>query len=413
MTETQKKYALAKRACYITGVCMAITANLSPLLFVTFRNMYGMSYTLLGFLVVINFVTQLMVDLVFAFFTKHFNIHKSVKSTPLVMFLGLVLYSVMPLLFPKAAVVWIMAGTVMFSVASGLAEVLLSPVIAAVPSDNPEGEMSKLHSMYAWGVVGVVLVSTLFMKLFGQERWPFLALMWSAVPLSAFLMFLRAELPPMQIGGGGEKKGKKAFPKGVLLCVACIFFGGAAECTMSQWASGFVENALGVSKVAGDVFGVAVFALLLAAGRTLYARFGRNIINILLAGMIGAAVCYIAAGFAMSPAVGIVACALTGIFVSMLWPGTLIYAEEKVANLGVAAYALMAAGGDIGASIAPQIVGIVSDKLALGALGARLSAGLGITAEQVGMRGGLLSAALFPLAGAFVILYMKRYFRKH
>lgn len=144
-----EQYKLAKNACYITGMTMAISANLSPLLFLTFRDMYGLSYTLLGFLVVINFVTQLSIDLVFTFFTKYFNIHKAVKTTPLIVFIGLILYAVLPRLFPEMAFLWIVIGTVIFSVASGLSEVLLSPVIAAMPSENPEREMSKLHSMYA------------------------------------------------------------------------------------------------------------------------------------------------------------------------------------------------------------------------------------------------------------------------
>ena len=163
-----------------------------PPVTVTFRNMYGISYTLLGFLVVINFFTQLLIDLVFSFFSKHFNIHKTVRMTPLIVFVGLVLYAVLPMVFPKLAFLWIVIGTVIFSVASGLNEVLISPVIAAIPSDNPERDMSKLHSMYAWGVVGVVLFSTLFLSIFGSENWMHLALLWSVLPLTAFLMFLKA-----------------------------------------------------------------------------------------------------------------------------------------------------------------------------------------------------------------------------
>ncbi len=157
-----EKYKLTKKACYLTGITMAISSNLSPLLFLTFRDMYGLSYTLLGLLVVINFFTQLAIDLIFTFLTKYFNIHKTVKLTPFIVFVGLILYAILPMLFPDTAFLWIVLGTVIFSVASGLSEVLISPVIAAIPSKNPEREMSKLHSMYAWGVVGVVIVSTLF-----------------------------------------------------------------------------------------------------------------------------------------------------------------------------------------------------------------------------------------------------------
>ncbi len=405
------KYKLTKNACYLTSVSMAISANLSPLLFVAFKDMYNLSYTLLGFLVVINFSTQLLVDLIFTFFTKYFNIHKTVRSTPFVVFVGLVLYAVLPRLFPDMAYLWIIIGTVIFSVSSGLSEVLLSPVIAAIPSVNPDHEMSKLHSMYAWGVVGVVILSTLFITAFGSANWMYLALLWSIVPFAAFVMFLKAKLPQMD-NFGGQGKGRKIFDKGIILCVLCIFFGGAAECTMSQWASGFIEKAIAVPKIYGDVLGVALFAALLGAGRALYSKFGKNIINVLLIGMLGAAVCYLTASFAINSVVAIIACALTGIFTSMLWPGTLIYVEEKFKNVGVAIYALMAAGGDMGASLAPQLLGIISDKFSLTSLAVRISDILNISAEQVGMRAGLFISGLFPIAGVFCILYMKKYFKK-
>lgn len=405
------KYKLAKNACYLSGVTMSISANLSPLLFLTFRDMYHLSYTLLGFLVVINFLAQWLVDLVFTFFTRFFNIHKTVKATPLIVWIGLLMYAVLPRVFPDMAFLWIVTGTVIFSIASGLSEVLLSPVIAAIPSENPEREMSKLHSTYAWGVVGVVVVSTLFLAAFGSENWMYLALLWSIIPFAAFLMFLRSELPAMD-NFGGTQKGTRIFNKGTILCLLCIFFGGAAECTMSQWASGFIENAIGIPKVYGDVIGVALFAALLGLGRTLYSRYGKKIVHILLYGMLGACVCYLVAGLSLNPVVGVAACALTGMFTSMLWPGTLIYVEENFENVGVAVYAMMAAGGDMGASLAPQLLGIISDSFKTTEFALRISGMLHISAEQVSMRAGLLVAGVFPAAGVLCVLCMKKHFKK-
>ncbi len=406
------KYKITKNACYLTGITMSITANLSPLLFLIFKDMYNLSFTLLGFLVVINFFTQLLVDLVFTFFTKYFNIHKSVRSTPFISFVGLIIYAVLPSIFPQLAFLWILTGTVIFSVGSGLSEVLISPVIAAIPSENPEREMSKLHSMYAWGVVAVVILSTLFLACFGSSKWMWLVLIWSIIPFVAFVLLLKSPLPPLN-NFDHEKKGMKIFDIGIGLCVLCIFFGGAAECTMSQWGSGFIEKAIGVPKVYGDVMGVALFAALLGAGRTLYSKIGKNIADILLYGMIGASVCYIVAGLSISPVIGIVACALTGIFTSMLWPGTLIYMEEKIGNVGVSAYALMAAGGDLGASVAPQLLGIVSDKFNLTDLAFEISNRLNVSTEQVSMRVGLLVAGLFPVLGVLCVICMRKYFKKH
>lgn len=382
-------YKLTKTACYFTNVTMSIVANLSPLLFLTFREMYDLSFTLLGLLVVVNFATQLSIDLVFSFFTKYFNIHKTVRLTPFIAFVGLVFYALMPMLLPKLAFLWIVIGTVVFSVSAGLAEVLISPVVAAMPAENPEREMSKLHSVYAWGVVAVVAVSTAFIAIFGAENWHYLALAWSLVPLVGSILFSLSPLPKMEIG---SEKGGKLFSPGLILCVLLIFLGGASECTMSQWVSGFAEEAVGVSKVVGDVFGLAFFGAMLGLGRSAYAKYGKKVINVMFFGMTGAAVCYITAAVVNIPAVALVACGLTGICTSMLWPGTLIYAEEKISGLGVAAYALLAAGGDFGASVAPQLVGVVSDT--------------------AGMRAGILSASLFPICGIFLILFMKKYFNK-
>lgn len=407
-----QQYRRTKKACYLTGITMAISANLSPILFLTFKDMYDLSYTLLGLLVVINFFTQLFIDLIFTFFTKYFNIEKTVKITPFIVFVGLILYAILPCFFPDTAFLWIVTGTVIFSVASGLSEVLISPVIAAIPSENSDREMSKLHSMYAWGVVGVVILSTLFLLIFGNSNWMYLALIWSIVPLIAFIMFLKSKFPKIENFGSNQNK-TKIFNKGIILCTLCIFFGGAAECTMSQWSSGFIENAIGVPKVYGDVIGVSLFALLLGMGRTLYSKYGKKIINILLFGMLGASICYLFASLSLNYVVAITACALTGLFTSMLWPGTLIYVEEKFCNVGVAIYALMAAGGDMGASLAPQLVGILSDKFSLTDLAFKISQMFNISVEQVGMRAGLLAAGIFPLAGVVCVICMKRYFKKH
>ncbi len=149
---------------------MSVVAILSPILFVTFRDMYGISYTLLGLLVAVNFTVQLTVDIVFTFFLGYFNIHKTIRIMPFITFTGLVVYGFFPLVFPIYTYLFIMLGTVIFSISSGLNEVLASALIAAIPSKNPEKEMSKLHFSYAWGVVAVVIGSTLFLHIFGREN---------------------------------------------------------------------------------------------------------------------------------------------------------------------------------------------------------------------------------------------------
>ena len=407
-------YTRTKRACFFAYLAMSSIFSLPPLLFMTFREMYDISYTLLGTLVCVNFCTQLTVDLIFSFFTKYFNIKNTVRVMPLLTSAGLLVYALIPWLLPQYAYVGLLTGTVLFSVAAGLCEVLISPVVAAIPSEHPEKDMSLLHSLYAWGVLSVVIISTLFFKLCGTHNWTYLTLFFALLPLIACVLFCISPMPPVSVSHNDSATPSAAKKRGVgmALCVACIFLGSAAENVMTNWISGYMETALQVAKVIGDVFGMAAFALLLGFGRTLYAKFGRNIMGVLLAGMAGAVVCYLTAGLCNIPLVALIACVLTGFCTSMLWPGTLILMEEKLPNPGIVAYALMAAGGDFGASIAPQAMGIVVDTVSASSWAQSMSATLGITPEQLGMKTGMLLSALFPILGVGLLLVMRRYFGK-
>jgi MFS family permease len=181
---------------------------------------------------------------------------------------------------------------------------------------------------------------------------------------------------------------------------------------MTNWISSYMENALGISKTIGDILGLALFGILLGLGRSLYSKYGKNIANVLLFGMVGATACYIIAGTVSNPIVCMLACIFTGLCTSMLWPGTLILMEEKFPNPGVTAYALMAAGGDFGGSVSPQILGVVVDKVSESSFALELSNSLSLTPEQIGLKTGMLIASIFPILGIAVLLYIKKYFKK-
>ncbi len=405
-------YKRTRLACYSAYFTMSSVFSLPPLLFVTFREMYGISYTLLGTLVLINFCTQLGIDLIFTVFSKHFNVKKIVRVMPLITSAGLASYALIPTLFPNIAYFGLVVGTVIFSVSAGLSEVLLSPVIAAIPSDNPQRDMSMLHSLYAFGVFTVVVVSTLFLKFFGNENWMYLTLFLAIFPIIAAVLFMTSPMPCMDGSESTDnvgKTGKRA--AGLALCVGCIFFGSCAENAMSNWISGYMENALRIDKTFGDILGMAMFAIILGIVRISYAKFGKNIIRVLLIGMIGAVGCYLVAGLSTNVIFAFIACILTGMFTSMLWPGTLIMMEEKLPGAGVAAFALMASGGDLGASIAPQLVGFVADKVAISDIAVKIGASANITTEQVGLKAGMLVTAIFPILGAICVVAAMRYFR--
>lgn len=400
-------------ACYTAYFTMSSIFSVPPLLFVTFREMYDISYTLLGTLVLTNFCTQLLIDLIFTFFSRYFNVKKVVRTMPLITALGLAVYALVPALFPQHAYVGLLLGTVIFSVSAGLSEVLLSPVIAALPSENPQRDMSTLHSLYAFGVVFMVAVSTMFLRAFGTEYWMYLVLLLALLPVIAAILFMLSPMPEMDgHGGSQDTSAAKHRMLGLMLFTGCIFFGSCAENAMSNWISSYMEKALHVDKMLGDILGMAMFAVLLGMARIGYARFGRNIARTLLIGMTGAACCYLAAGLADSALLAFLACIMTGLFTAMLWPGSLIMMEENIPGAGVAAFAMMAAGGDLGASIAPQLMGVVIDGVSASAWGAKLAAEFAMTADQIGMKAGMLVSAVFPLLGIALLVYMIQYFKK-
>ena len=397
-----------KHACYTSNMSMSVVANLSPLLFLTFRTMYGISYSLLGLLVLINFFTQLTVDLVFSFFSHKFNIPKTLIVMPSLTVAGLVIYALWPFFIPQHIYAGLVTGTVVFSLGCGLAEVLLSPVIAALPSDDPDREMSRLHSVYAWGVVGVVIFATVFLALFTHESWQYLALVFAAVPFTSLLLFSKAELPPMETPERVSGAVKLLKNKGLWLCVLGIFFGGAAECTMAQWISGYLEQAMGISKLYGDIFGVALFAAMLGLGRSLYAKNGRNIEKVLLLSAIGAAICYFTAVVTDMPLVGLFACAFTGFCAAMLWPGSIVVATDRFPAGGVFVFAMMAAGGDLGGSVGPQLVGVITDAVIANGNTVAVAESLSVSPEQLGMKAGLLVGMLFSLCAVPVYYTIRK-----
>ncbi len=390
----------------MSNASMAVAACISPLLFTTFHSLYKISFSKLGFLVLINFCTQLAVDLLFSFYSYKFKIDKVVRTMPVLTVLGLTVYAVFPTVFPERAYLFLAIGTFIFSAAAGLGEVLISPLIAALPSDNPDRDMSRTHAVYAWSVAAVVLLSTLFLHLTGKKMWFILVLLWLAVPLTAAVLFMLAELPTLSNGRAENGKNRSVEKRALILCILCIFLGGASENTMTQWCSGYLESALGVPKLWGDIFGTAIFAVMLAVGRTLYAKFGKNISTWLLCSFAGSALCYIVAALSPGSITALLACVLTGFSVAMLWPGTLIYTAELIPAPGVAVYALLAAGGDLGGSVAPQLMGVLTDVFTASA---ETSGGaFGLTAEQFGFKAGMLCAAVFPILGTAVAALLKK-----
>lgn len=402
-------YNRLKWAAYTANLSMSVVACLSPLLFVTFRTLYGISFTKLGLLVLINFLTQLGIDLMLSFIPHKFNIKKIVRLIPVLVTIGLLIYAVFPFVFPNHVYIGLLIGTIIFSASSGFNEVLANPLILSIPSDNPDKEISKLHSVYPWGVVGVIIVGTAFLFFVGSRNWQWLAMLFLLIPITSTVLFFSTDMPEIETPQKASGIVKLLKNKMLWLCVAAIFFGGAAEMIMTQWCSAYLEKSMGIPKIWGDLLGMALFALFLGLGRTIYSARGKSVSRVLILGSVGAFLCYITAALTNIAVIGLLACAFTGFCVSMLWPGSILVSSEHFKNGGVFIFAMMASGGDLGAALGPQLLGSVTDKAMTLPVVAQYAEQLSMTAEQLSMKIGILSGAIFPLlAIPFMVAITKK-----
>ena len=408
----EQNFKRVKLACYMTSFCMAFISMVSPLLFLTFKNLYNVSFSLLGMLVLINFVTQLTVDLLFSFFSHKIDSIKMVKIMPFLTAIGFLIYALVPFFTKTNVYIGLLIGTIFFSASGGLGEVLMSPIIASIPSKTTDRDISKLHSFYAWGTVIVVVSLTLFLFVFKQTSWQIFVLISVIFPLITGYLFLTSTFPTLPVTAP-EKASENVFKnRWFWLCFVTIFLGGATECTISQWASGYIELVASVPKIWGDILGVAIFSVMLALGRSLYAKYGKNMINLLFILAIGSACCYLVCALSPLPILSIIACALSGLFASMLWPGTLIVSTDKLPKGGVMVFALLAAGGDLGASVGPQLIGSITDIIIASDTFIPLSQTLNMTIDQLGLRIGLLAVSILPVVMILTTYLIKKQHKK-
>lgn len=371
MTQT-KNYKKTLIACYLGFITQAISANFTPLLFLTFKDSYGISLELIALIPLVFYLTQLLVDLIAVKLADFIGYRICVIASQAVSAAGLVLMAVLPELLPSPFV-GIIISVVLYAIGSGLVEVLLSPIVEACPFENKAGVMSLLHSFYCWGAVGVILGSTLFFAVFGTEHWHILALVWAAVPLLNTFNFISCPIERLTEDGEGMKLGQLLrLPLFLLMCLLMICV-GASEATMTQWASAFTEAALGVSKTVGDLVGPCMFAVLMGVARVFYGKKGEKIdLTVFLTCCSTLAVaCYLLAALSPISIVGLVGCSLCGLAVGIMWPGTISISSQKCPKGGTAMFAFLALAGDLGAAVGPAMVGGIAE-----ATGGDLKAGL-------------------------------------
>lgn len=368
-------YKRTMHACFTGYIVQAIVNNFAPLLFITFQHSYGIPLSKITMLITFNFVVQLLVDLLSAGFVDKIGYRTSILIGQIASAIGLALLAFLPDLCSDAFVGLLIAVTV-YAIGGGLNEVLVSPIMEACPTDNKEKAMSLLHSFYCWGHVGVVLLSTAFFQLFGIHNWKILALLWTIVPIVNIFAFATAPIAPLHADGEGMSI-RQLFSHRIFWVLLVMMLGaGASEQTVSQWASTFAESGLGVSKAFGDLAGPMAFAALMGLSRVFYAKYGEriNLDKFMTLSTILCILSYLCIVFIPVPLFGLIACAVCGLSVGIMWPGTFSKAAASLKGGGTAMFALLALAGDLGCSSGPTLAGMVSsffdDTLRIGILAA-------------------------------------------
>lgn len=352
-------------ACFTGYIVQAIVNNFVPLLFLFFQRTYNIPLSQITLLVTFNFGIQLLVDLLSAGLIDKIGYRVSMVAAHILSAAGLLLLTVLPEILPSPFI-GILTAVLIYAIGGGLLEVLVSPVVEACPSDNKEKAMSMLHSFYCWGQVGVVLLSTLFFHIFGIDHWKYMTIVWAIIPLGNAYVFTKVPIAALLDEGDSGLRLKELFHMKVFwILLIMMICAGASEQAISQWASTFAEQGLGISKTIGDLAGPMTFAVLMGVSRTFYGKYGERIH--LDRFMIYSSILCIASYFAISlspiPQLSLAACAICGLSVGIMWPGTFSKASKALPKGGTALFALLALGGDLGCSGGPTLVGFMSSIL--------------------------------------------------
>ncbi len=370
----EQNFRITKYTCYLFYILQGTLVNLVPVLFIPLMEQYELSYVQLGALASVNFATQLIVDIVLSKMVDKHGYRLALQFSAVMAFAGYAVFAWAPDLFGNPYL-WLVIGTVIFSIGGGFLEITISPLVHALPDKAKGKNMAILHSFYAWGQVLTVVVTTLLLALVGRRHWKFIVTGWMIIPVLGFIL---ACIMPVPLSKADEHTSASfcIFKNPVfILFIFMIFFGACSETIMTQWSSAFMEKAVGLDKVVGDVAGMSMFALMLGLCRVICAALDRKmkLHNFMMIGAFGAIACYLIVSIANIPVLSLIFCALTGFATGMLWPGTLVFAADYFPKAGAWLFAYLAIAGDLGGVFGPWLTGIVADH-------AGLKVGMGISA---------------------------------
>lgn len=353
------------RAAYVGYLTQAITINFAPLLFITFEKTYHISMGKISLLIAISFLTQLTADMLAAKFPQKIKTRPLVILAHLCAVFGMTGFAWLPELLPDPYI-GLMIPVIVAAVGGGIIEVLISPIVEACPTDEKSSAMSLLHSFYSWGLAGVVLLSTLFFSFAGIEHWRILSCLWAIIPAVGAIAFCFVPIYELHTDeeNESETRSHSFFRSGIFwIFFIMMFCAGAAEQAMGQWASSFAESGLGVSKAVGDILGPCLFAILMGLARTVYGISGGRIklLRFIVVSAVLCIVSYLLAALSPLPLLALIGCALCGLSVGIMWPGTYSLASVKMPWGGVKMFALLAMAGDLGCLAGPTAAGWIAE----------------------------------------------------
>ena len=382
-----------KLACYASYATSAIASNFPPVLFIIFQRNFDLSIVALGTLISLNFGVQMLSDIFGAHYVDKIGYRICAVTANSLVALGVVLMAILPT-FMTGKFTALIIATITYAVGSGLLEVLISPVMEAIPGDAKSANMSLLHSFYCWGQLAAILVTTLFISVFGGNNWWLICFFWALVPIFAALLFSKVPIATLTTEKQKSTLGifkNKIFFIFLLLMTAS----GASEIVVSQWSSLFVETALSISKVAGDLLGPCMFALLMGSGRIFYAKCSKKIAlsdYILFCGIL-CVIAYLVMAFVPNNYISLACIGVIGFSVSIMWPGVLSLASEKFPFGGTSLFAYLAIFGDIGCTSGPAAAAFFSEKFSL---------------FSSPLRGGIAVCVVFPVLVVILTYIIKK-----
>lgn len=384
------KYRKTLIASYLGFITQAIAANFAPLLFLTFHKSLGIPLGQVALISTTFYFTQLIVDVICGKLADKIGYRAAAVASEVTSAAGLIGLAVLPFVLPNPFI-GIIISVIIYAIGSGLIEVLVSPIVEACPFEHKEAVMSLLHSFYCWGSVGVILLSTAFFAVFGVENWRWLSCIWALIPLYNIFNFATCPIESLTEDGKGMTFGALFKTPMFLLGIILMVCAGASEMSMAQWASAFVESALGLSKTVGDLAGPCLFAVTMGISRVIYGKHGDKIE--LTGYMLGSGTlclaCYILAAISHNPIISLIGCIMCGFSVGIMWPGTISILSKRLPLGGTAMFALLAMAGDLGGAFGPAVVGYVTQL------------------HNDDLKSGMLAACVFPIVLVASVILIK------